>query len=329
MKLSIIIPVYRTQATLQRCLESILGQSFTDYEVILVDDESPDLCPQLCDEYDKQNCRIKVIHKQNGGLSDARNAGLEIAQGEYVTFVDSDDAIAPDTLQLLMEELTPSNIDILEYPVLERLGHPTREHLLTFEPKIYDNALEYWLDTNAYTHTYVCNKLYKRELFQNIKFPKGKNFEDAQTTPYLIGLIPSETENYQPRIKVTNVGQYLYYWNNKGITASAKYEDYLNLYVSQTLALIYVCKKIKGKEKEWIPLYHTALEDFMTKILNVLLDLYELSGQYEAHPPLVNKLAWIKEYTSIKSLKLNMLSLLGYKRLCRINKLIHKIYKNH
>ena len=329
MKLSIIIPVYRTQATLQRCMESILRQSFTDYEVILVDDESPDLCPQLCDEYTKQDCRIKVIHKQNGGLSDARNAGLEIAQGEYVTFVDSDDAIAPDTLQLLMDELALSNIDILEYPVLERVGHPTREHLLTFEPKVYGDALEYWLQTKAYTHTYAWNKIYKRNLFQTIKFPKGKNFEDAQTTPYLIGLIPSETENDKPRIKVTNVGKYLYYWNNKGITASAKYEDYLNLYVSQTLALIYVCKKIRGREYDWIPQYHAAIEDFMKKILNVLLDLYELSGRYEPHPPLVNKLAWMKQYTSINSIKLNMLSLLGYKRLCRINKLIHKIYKHH
>lgn len=329
MKLSIIIPIYRTQATLQRCIESILRQSFTDYEVILVDDGSPDLCPQLCDEYANQDCRIKVIHKHNGGLSDARNAGIDIAQGEYVTFVDSDDAIVPDSLQLLMEELAPSNIDILEYPVLERVGHPTREHLLTFEPKVYSDALEYWLDTKAYTHTYAWNKIYKRNLFHAVKFPKGKNFEDAHTTPYLMGLIPSGTENYHPKIKVTNVGQYLYYWNNKGITANAKYEDYLNLYVSQTLALKYVCKRMKGKENEWMPKYHAALEDFMTKILNVLLDLYELSGRYEPHPPLVYKIAWMKRYTSIKSEKLNLLSLVGYKRLCRINKLIHKIYKHH
>lgn len=329
MRLSIIIPIYRTQATLQRCMESILRQSFTDYEVILVDDGSPDLCPQLCDEYANQDCRIKVIHKQNGGLSDARNAGIDIAQGEYVTFVDSDDAIAPDTLQLLMEELVPSNIDILEYPVLERVEHPTREHLLTFEPKVYSDALEYWLDTKAYTHTYAWNKIYKRKLFHAIKFPKGKNFEDAHTAPYLMGLIPSGTEIFHPKIKVTNVGQYLYYWNNKGITASAKYEDYLNLYVSQTLALKYVYKRIKGKENEWMPKYHAALEDFMTKILNVLLDLYELSGRYEPHPPLVCKIAWMRRYTSIKSEKLNLLSLVGYKRLCRINKLIHKIYKHH
>ena len=90
MKLSIIIPVYRTQDTLERCLESILQQSFTDYEMILVDDGSDDGSPQLCDEYARKDARIRVIHKENGGLSDARNAGIRKARGEYITFVDSD-----------------------------------------------------------------------------------------------------------------------------------------------------------------------------------------------------------------------------------------------
>ena len=94
MKLSIIIPVYHTQDTLPRCLDSILRQSFTDYEVILVDDGSDDGCPQLCDEYTRKDARIRVIHKENGGLSDARNAGILQAKGEYITFIDSDDTIA-------------------------------------------------------------------------------------------------------------------------------------------------------------------------------------------------------------------------------------------
>lgn len=99
MKLSIIIPVYRTQDTLFRCLESILCQSFTDYEMILVDDGSPDECPRLCDEYAARNKNILVIHKENGGLSDARNRGIKQAQGDYITFVDSDDTIVDNTLE--------------------------------------------------------------------------------------------------------------------------------------------------------------------------------------------------------------------------------------
>ena len=94
MKLSIIIPVYRTQDTLARCIQSILVQSFTDYEIILVDDESPDACPNICDDYAVKDKRIKVIHKPNGGLSDARNTGIKQAKGEYITFIDSDSKTA-------------------------------------------------------------------------------------------------------------------------------------------------------------------------------------------------------------------------------------------
>ena len=120
MKLSIIIPIYRTQDTLERCLESVLKQSFTDYEIILVDDESPDDCPWICDKYAKNYPNVKVIHKKNGGLSDARNAGIKLSKGEYITFIDSDDAIQEDTLLLLMTELEKyPHTDILEYPISE------------------------------------------------------------------------------------------------------------------------------------------------------------------------------------------------------------------
>lgn len=105
MKLSIIIPVYRTQDTLERCLESILQQSFTDYEMILVDDGSDDGSPQLCDEYARKDARIRVIHKENGGLSDARNAGIRKVRGEYITFVDSDDTMVDNTLENLIQEI--------------------------------------------------------------------------------------------------------------------------------------------------------------------------------------------------------------------------------
>lgn len=311
-------------------MESILRQSFTDYEIILVDDGSTDLCPQLCDDYAKQDHRIKVIHKKNGGLSDARNAGLEIAQGEYVTFIDSDDAIAPDTLLPLMEELNQRpSIDMLEYPIQERIGHPTREHLLSFEPHNYHDVVSYWLGEKAYAHTYACNKIFKLKLFEGIRFPQSRNFEDVLTTPQLIGLIPSDAPHESTQIRVTNVGKYLYYWNKRGITVNAKYNDLLNLYMGQTLSLIQLCKKIKGKEAAWFPLYREAIEDFMTKILNVLLDLYELSGEYETAPPLLNKLEWVRQYTPINSFKLRILSLIGYKRLCKLNLLIHKIYRHH
>lgn len=332
MKLSIIIPIYRTETTLQRCVESVLRQSFTDYEIILVDDESPDNCAIICDEYAQKDKRISVIHKKNGGLSDARNAGINLAKGDYITFIDSDDAIAEDTLQPLINELTTHpDIDILEYPVQERVGHPN-EKLLSFQPKEYEDAISYWLEERAYNHTYAWNKIYRRNLFANIRFPKGKNFEDALTIPMLIGLIPTEhsssqEKSIQPKIKVTDVGLYLYEWNSQGITATATYEDILNLYIGHTLVLIHLFKQMKGRESEVLSKYRYSLEDFMVQILNTLLDLYDLSSKYETTPPLMSRVKWLKEQNSIKSYKLKLLNILGYHHLCKLHHLITIIRK--
>lgn len=332
MKLSIIIPIYRTEDTLRRCVESIIRQSFTDYELLLIDDESPDNCALICNEYALKDERISVIYKKNGGLSDARNMGINLAKGDYITFIDSDDAIAENTLQLLINELTESpDIDILEYPVLERIGHP-KEKLLSFHPKEYEDALSYWLEEKAYHHTYAWNKIYRRTLFANIHFPKGKNFEDALTIPMLIGLVPTDTpplekEHIHPKIKVTNVGLYLYEWNNQGITATAKYEDILNLYVGHSLSLTHLLKKMKGRESEVLAKYRSSLEDFMVQILNILLDLYDLSGKYETTPPLISQVRWLQEQNSIQSYKLKLLNVLGYHQLCKLHHLITKIRK--
>ena len=327
MKLSIIIPVYRTQDTLKRCLDSVLIQSFTDYEILLVDDESPDGSPQLCDEYAQKDARIKVIHKKNGGLSDARNVGIAQAKGEYITFIDSDDAITKDTLQLLVAELQKyPQTDILEYPIMERVGHP-KEKLLSFQPKEYEDVISYWLEEKAYNHTYAWNKIYRRNLFANIRFPKGKNFEDALTIPMLIGLVPTDTlslekGSIQHKIRVTNVGLYLYEWNSQGITATATYEDVLNLYIGHTLSLIHLFKQMKGRESEVLSKYRYSLENFMLQILNTLLDLYDLSGKYETTPPLMSRVKWLKEQYSIKSYKLKLLNILGYHHLCKLHHLI-------
>ncbi len=128
MKLSIIIPVYRTQNTLQRCLESILCQSFTDYEIILVDDGSPDNCPYLCDEYTQKDARIKVIHKENGGLSSARNAGIDASRGRYIGFVDSDDWVAPQYLEKLLRNLKETDADICECGAYYTSGESCDKH---------------------------------------------------------------------------------------------------------------------------------------------------------------------------------------------------------
>lgn len=330
MKLSIIIPVYQTQDTIDRCIESILQQSFTDYEIILVDDGSDYECSQLCDKYPQKDRRITTIHKENGGLSDARNTGIKHSKGEYITFIDSDDAIQNDTLQALMDEINKyPETDVLEYPIMERIGHPHKEQLLAFTPRNYNNCWEYWLNEQAYLHTYACNKIFRRCLFKNVSFPKGKTFEDVQTIPFLIGLISTEgTFQQKVKIRVTNKGCYLYYWNNKGITASAKYEDLLSLYIGQSMALIHTFKTI-GNREDIMQKYQLSINIYLTQILNVLLDLFEISGKYENCAPLIKYTKLINNKGLINTLKLKLLLIIGYKRLCKLNRLIHKIYRHH
>ena len=330
MKLSIIIPVYQTQDTIDRCIESILQQSFTDYEIILVDDGSDYECSQLCDKYPQKDRRITTIHKENGGLSDARNTGIKHSKGEYITFIDCDDAIQNDTLQALMDEINKyPETDVLEYPIMERIGHPHKEQLLAFTPRNYNNCWEYWLNEQAYLHTYACNKIFRRCLFKNVSFPKGKTFEDVQTIPFLIGLIPTEgTFQQKVKIRVTNKGCYLYYWNNKGITASAKYEDLLSLYIGQSMALIHTFKTI-GNREDIMQKYQLSINIYLTQILNVLMDLFEISGKYENCAPLIKYTKLINNKGLINTLKLKLLLIIGYKRLCKLNRLIHKIYRHH
>ena len=128
MNLSIIIPVYNVERTIRRCLDSVLADTYSDYQIIIVDDGSNDSCHYICDVYAQKDTRSDVIHKKNGGLGNARNAGINKAQGEYITFIDSDDTIAKGTIRSLMEILNRhKEYDILEYPIYEHFGVKSRQ----------------------------------------------------------------------------------------------------------------------------------------------------------------------------------------------------------
>ena len=182
-KISIIVPIYKVEPYLEKCVESILKQTFTDFELILVDDGSPDHCPEICDEYAKKDNRIRVIHKKNGGLSSARNAGIDVAQGAYLSFIDGDDWIAPDMylkMVSLMEE-HGGDIAVCEYDEVDEsvtelvpLGRMTREI------KIFNNieALQQIYGELNVKMVIACNKLYKKGLFDEIRYPEGKIHED-------------------------------------------------------------------------------------------------------------------------------------------------------
>ena len=186
MKLTIIIPVYNVEAYLDFCLKSIARQNVEDYEVILVDDGSPDRSGALCDAWVRKDGRFRVIHcPENRGLSAARNRGLDEARGEYVTFVDSDDYISPHTLQTNMKLLAlHPEADVLEYPVCVYHGTAKAYRYTPGTCEITDYTG--WAHRKGYIHSYAWNKIYKRSLWKSLRFPEGRWYEDVFTIPAVL-----------------------------------------------------------------------------------------------------------------------------------------------
>lgn len=184
MKLSIIVPVYKVEPYLRRCVDSILAQTFRDFEVILVDDGSPYNCGVVCDEYAAKDERVKVIHKANGGISSARNAGLDIAQGDYIGFVDSDDYIAPDMYETLLElsERTIADISAVGFTEVAETGDVIRRWEGLAADRVYkrkDFICGFFPDYFWKIMPNVWNKIFRKTLFESIRFPVNRIYEDA------------------------------------------------------------------------------------------------------------------------------------------------------
>ena len=160
---SIIVPVYKVEEYLPRCIESLINQTYKDIEIILVDDGSPDNCPKFCDEYAKKDERIKVIHKQNGGLSSARNAGIEHAKGEFISFVDSDDWVDSKFINCLYESIVSNDADFSSCVFCRTMGEEDRKLFAEAEEIVTDKKFICAMDESSYTG-YACNKLYKRNI---------------------------------------------------------------------------------------------------------------------------------------------------------------------
>ena len=177
--ISVIVPVYKVEKYLHNCINSILNQSYSNWELILVNDGSPDRCPQICDEFATQDKRIRVIHKENGGVSSARNAALDICKGEYISFLDSDDFWHHNYLSNLLTLALVHSADIVQCGLIRGTG-------LTFPPLADKNIVEI-LDNHSvfikgYAKIIVCAKLYRRSVLEGLRMPQGKFFEDDFTT---------------------------------------------------------------------------------------------------------------------------------------------------
>ena len=220
--ISVIVPIYNVEKYLDRCIKSIINQSYTNLEIILVNDGSTDKCGEICDKWKEKDKRIKVIHKENGGLSDARNAGIEIAKGEYLSFIDSDDYVHKDFIKVLFFN------ECIKYS----------RGILEKKESIYCVA---W------------NKLYKKEIFKHIRYPKGKLHEDVAVINKIL--------YYSNKIAITDLRLYFYYNNPNSImrsTFSIKRLDVLDVIYDSYIFFL---------EKNEIQYAYNSLNDYIDTAL--------------------------------------------------------------
>lgn len=304
--LSVIIPVYNTVQTLDACVESVLQQQVDEMQLLLVDDASPDEAPARCDAWAARHPqRIRVIHQpKNGGLSAARNAALDVVQREgktdIITFVDSDDRLAPNTYAPLLALMAQHpDVDMLEYayqevPYINKGVNGGNNKA----PTLYADAQRYWLQEQAYTHSYAWNKLYRTALWRDVRFPVGKTFEDMHTLPRLL--------DGCRQVLVTQQGTYLYTQNPKGITANASATDWASLLEASLVAW-----------QKYGAAYHNnaRLSDlYYMYVLNIQLQYCKLSGKAPTLPYRPVRLTALPRRFWLKGL---LLRVLGMKVLAR------------
>lgn len=300
--ISVIVPVYKVEDYLYRCVESIVNQSYKNLEIILVDDGSPDKCPQMCDEWIKKDSRIKVIHKDNGGLSDARNAGLDIASGEYISFVDSDDWISKNYIEKLYHSIIANNADISECNVYYAYGE---------ELSAYNNDSAFFYENNksvmeAYIRDYhiktvVWNKLYSIDLLSSIRFEKGKLHEDE----FFTYLVLSKVD------RLAHINEYLYFYRQRSDSIMGQSQSF----AIHNLDSIEGCSNRALYVKENYPdLYFYELRN----MTNLCIGQYEmlLSSEKKDYYPHAKR--EIKKYKKLFKWDLNSFSRLTYKEKTKV-----------
>lgn len=300
--ISVIIPAYKVEKYIDTCMHSVLNQTYKNLEIILVDDGSPDNCPKIIDEYAKKDKRIKVIHKENGGISSARNAGMDIAQGKYITFLDSDDSISLDMYETLYNLIKKYDTDIAMCQLIKVTMDEKGNIIIPKEideeivEKVYepvDVLKSTLIDDNV--GNYVCTKLIKREMINNIRFPNGKVYEDAATTYKFIDAVN--------KIAYINKKMYYYLYGREGsITGTfteKKICDSMDAYYGKYKFLIENYPEIeKDACVNWVRLYTSAMEKINMNNYETLWNSQEVLNKYESFKEAFDKVdeAFLKKY---------------------------------
>ncbi len=291
--LSIIIPAYNVERTLARCVDSVLMQEVEGMEVIVVDDGSTDATPAVADRYAARPDTL-VVHKSNGGLSDARNEGLRHAHGRYVTFVDSDDYLMPGTYAPLLEILcSHPGYDVVEYS-FER-DTPQGRVTKRLSEREYTDMADYWLRGEGFLHAYAWNKIYRRHLFDDVAFAKGRLFEDV----YAMGDLWPHVRT----LRTTSRGTYRYTYNPSGITVRADARGWRDLLWGH-LRLV----------RDHHLARHPAFPNYYAHLLNIQLMTYCCSA--DPRDVVLPKRAYRHTW------KLCLLQLVGMRRLCQVVRLL-------
>ena len=268
--ISIIVPVYKVEKFLEICINSIINQTYRNIEIIFVDDGSPDNCGLICDNYAKKDKRIRVIHKENGGLSDARNAGIEIAKGKYLCFVDSDDKVSEDFVEKLYKGITESEADLCLCGIdrIDENDNILDEIIPQYNAGITSGKmLIKTLRDFQISNIVAWNKIYKRDLFDNLRYPKGKLNEDEFITYKIlyaskrVVIIPENLYHYrkvqgsimnskftEKRLEFLDAyEERIYYFKEKN--DMELYKESISAYI-EILVSVFCSKKIRDKKIE-------------------------------------------------------------------------------
>lgn len=253
--ISVIVPIYNVEKYLHRCVDSILAQTFSDFELILVDDGSPDNCGKICDEYAEKDSRIHVIHKENGGLSSARNAGIdwtfENSDSKWITFIDSDDWVHPKYLEFLYDAATKTGLGVSICDFERTTGEATKI-FDSYEKNMVIGTEEFFCKKNV-NAVIACAKLFKKEDFIDIRFPLGKLHEDEFTTYKILF-------KYD-KIAFVDAPLYFYYvnqssimksnWSPKRLAAFEAYNLQMNYFLENKYYEAYYFKEIQYANLLW------------------------------------------------------------------------------
>lgn len=267
--ISIIVPVYNVEAHLRACLDSILAQTFSNFEVLLINDGSTDNSGMICDEYSERDDRVKVIHKNNGGVSSARNAGTKSACGDFIAFVDGDDWLDPDIYSKLYQLCIETNSDIsicrLGRQINGQLTHPKEQNEYLQE---MDNveALRQLFRGVLYRFS-LCNKLFKKSCFQNILFPEGRIHEDLSTTYKLFA--------NSTKAVYTNYVGYIYVKRENSILTKRFNEKRLDAFIGWEEILTFMNKRYPQLSQEVTNCFAYSCVDNVFYTLNQIVSKKE------------------------------------------------------